>query len=166
MSDRINVTLLTFHRAPSGNPRTLALGNVFDSIHVQEMDGKPVLRPIQILMHVNIIGSNDGSPSHMEAGEGRILFTLRLVKDSISESRRIGVELARYTMDLSQMDAAICGTSFHFINYMHIFDTSSFRLDPGYGKYQLKVCASWLDDEGNPIEEPEVVSVYEFSVQG
>lgn len=101
----------------------------------------------------------------MEAGEGRLLLTLRLVKDSISENRRVGTNLAQMVLDLAQHDFAICGTEFHFINFMHIFDIPSMPLDPGYGKYQFRISAEWLENGKEPGENPEQMSVYEFTVQ-
>lgn len=103
--------------------------------------------------------------SRIETGEGRLLPTLRLVKDSVSENRRVGVDLEQAVLDLAQQDFAICGTEFHFINYMHIFDIPSFPLDPGYGKYQLRIFAEWLEAGKQPGENPELVSVYEVTVQ-
>lgn len=166
MSDRINVTLLTFLGAAPGNPRGLLLENIFDTIQAEDREGKPLLPPIQVLLHVNILGVDDGEVSHMERGEGRLLLMLRLAKDSISENRRVGSDLGQFILDLSQLDASICGTEFHFINNINLFHIQSCVLDPGYGTYHLKVCAGWLDENGKiSADKLETVAAYEFTVQ-
>lgn len=168
MKDRVNVIMLAFLKTGAGNPRGISFGNLFDIIRANDIEGKPVLPAIQVVTLVNIVGVPAGGSdekSRIEKGEGRLLLTLRLVKDSVSENRRVGVDLDQAILDLSQMDYAICGTEFHFINYMHIFDIPSLPLDPGYGKYQLRIFAEWLEEEKQPGESPELVSVYEFTVQ-
>ncbi len=166
MSDRINVTLLTFFKNEAGDLRELSLENIFDVIQAEDKDGKPLLPPIQVLMHINILGTNDSAMSYMERGEGKLLFVLRLVKDSISENRRVGTDLGQITLDLSQMDASICGTDFHFINQMQFFSIPALCLEPGYGKYHLRVCAGWLDEDGQiSADQMETTAAYEFTVQ-
>jgi len=170
MKDKINIAMLAFFKAGSGNPRTISFGNLFDVVRANDIEGKPVLPPIQVVAFINIVGSPtegrlDREPSRIEVGEGRLLLTLRLVKDSVSENRRVGVDLDQTVLDLAQQDFAICGTEFHFINYMHIFDLPSFPLDPGYGKYQFRISAEWLEDGKQPGENSELMSVYEFTVQ-
>lgn len=167
MKDKVNVTMLTFFKTGTGNPRALSFANLFDVIWANEIESKPILPAIQVVALVNIVGAPDdgGEPSRMEAGEGRLLLTLRLVKDSISENRRVGTNLAQMVLDLAQHDFAICGTEFHFINFMHIFDIPSMPLDPGYGKYQFRISAEWLENGKEPGENPEQMSVYEFTVQ-
>lgn len=166
MSDKINVALLTFLCSKTENPNDLSLGNVFDVLHAEEKDGKPILPPFHVLMHINILGIRDNEISYMERGEGRLLLILRLVKDSISENRRVGTDLGQYTLDLSQLDAAICGSEFHFINNMHLFHIPALHLEPGYGTYHLKVSAGWLDENGKiTVDKLETVAAYEFVVQ-
>lgn len=166
MNDRINVTLLTFFKGPAGSPSELSLANVFDAISAEDRDGRPLLPPFQVLMHINVLGAGDSSQSYMERGEGRLLLILRLVKDSISESRRVGTDLGQYILDLSQLDAAICGTESHFINNMNLFQIPSLHLEPGYGTYHLKVSVGWLDENGKiSADKMETAAAYEFAVQ-
>ena len=168
MDDKVNIIMLAFFKTGNGNPRTLSFGNLFDVIRANDIDGKPILPPIQVVTFLNIVGSPPTSGetlSKMEIGEGKLLLTLRLVKDSIAENRRVGVNPGQMVLDLSQQDYAICGTEFHFINYMHVFDIPSFPLDPGYGKYQFRIFAEWLEDGKATGEKQEMAAAYEFTVQ-
>jgi len=96
MDDKVNIIMLAFFKTGNGNPRTLSFGNLFDVIRANDIDGKPILPPIQVVTFLNIVGSPPTSGetlSKMEIGEGKLLLTLRLVKDSIAENRRVGVNL-------------------------------------------------------------------------
>lgn len=165
MEDKVNIIMLAFFKTGNGNPRALSFGNLFDVIRANDIDGKPILPAIQVVAFLNIVGAGSENPSRMEAGEGKLMLTLRLVKDSISENRRVGVDLGQMVLDLSQQDYAICGTEFHFINYMHVFDIPSFPLEPGYGKYQFRIFAEWLEEGKEPEGNQEAAAAYEFTVQ-
>lgn len=168
MEDKLNIIMLAFFKTGTGNPRALTFGNLFDLVKANDIEGTPVLPAIQVVTFINIVGSPTPSgkePSRMETGEGKLLLTLRLVKDSISENRRVGVNLGEVVLDLSQQDYAICGTEFHFLNYMHVFELPSFPLKPGYGKYQFRLFAEWLEEGKEPEENAELTSAYEFTVQ-
>lgn len=146
---------------------TESLLNMFDSLDVDTDDeGLPALPNFYIVTRLCILGSNRNEDNILRR-RGKLIFKLRLTKCDPEPEKQLGRDLDSFSVDLSdqKLGEAISMACFEYLNYTQVTEVAPLKLEPGFGKYVLKLLIAEEKNGREPEEKDFTLqSMYSFSV--
>lgn len=146
---------------------TDSLLNMFDGLDVETDDaGLPILPNCRVVTRICILGSNRNEENILRR-RAKLAFKVRLTKCDTDPERQLGRDLDEFLVDLGdpKLKDAISVACFEYLNYTQVTEVASLKLEPGLGKYVLKLLIA-EQKEGQELSEEDftVQSMYSLSV--
>lgn len=146
---------------------TESLVGMFDSLDVgTDSNGLPLLPDFQIVTRICVLGS-EKNQENLLTRRAKLVFKIRLTKCDKDLDKQLGKDLTTFTLDLNSPDVknSICKACFDYLNFTQITKVTSLALEPGEGKYVMKLLIAEAEDSRELVDDDFTVqSMYPLTV--
>lgn len=149
------------------NGNTESLVGMFDCLDVDTDErGLPILPNFQLVSRICILGSENNQDNILNR-QAKLVFKVRLTKCDSNPNNQLGKDLTEFILDLSdaKVRQSVCMACFPYLNFTQITNVSSLKLEPGSGKYVLKLLIAEVNESHELVDDDFTVqSMYSLTV--
>lgn len=155
----LNTTICCYKSISKEQGKVVSLNGPFNSMSITADETKSYIEDFFIVTQFNLLGTNKTSEKELSAIESKrnIDVIIRITKLSKEENDRLGFDVDRFTIDIS--DIQIDLACFHYSNYNRITPIEKLSLPKGIGSYVIKVLTKFEDQKNYSVQ-----SMYAFQV--
>ncbi len=146
---------------------TESLVGMFDSLDVDTNEnGIPVLPNFQIVSRICVMGSEKNQNNVLNR-HAKLVFKVRLTKCDQDPNKQLGKDLTEFVLDLddAKVKKSIRIACFPYLNFTQVANVASLELEPGPGKYVVKLLIAEADEVCELTDDDFTVqSMYSLTV--
>lgn len=152
----VNASARCYKSITSVDNNVMSYDIPFISIRHNNVDTQIAISKFAIVTSIDFFGTNNEEHKSENPLESKrtLDFIIRLSKCSSDESKRIGYDLDRFTINLAEMYAAgqVDKACFDFLNCTRTTNIDQIVLPGGAGKYVIKILIKYAEDENYTIQ--------------
>ena len=149
----VNAVISCYESVSTTDTKSIQSFNApIDVITCSNLDvSTPIVTNLFMVTHISVRGTLKEAdiPQNILCKDGSIDVILRLTKCDADESKRLYVDLDKFTINLAEerQKGNIKHACFDYYNHVHVSNITEFQLPAGTGNYVLKVlmCESGTD---------------------